>query len=79
MPCGMVRVMVLSYQIFRVVGARMRGQHAQMSVPVRPIGVTWKSGKCECGAKSADVDVFPGKYLENRASQRHGAQSPGWR
>ena len=44
-----------------------------------PIGLTWESGKCETAAKLGDGDVIPGEYLENGASQRHGANSVGWR
>ena len=29
--------------------------------------------------KSADGDVIPSEYLEKGASQRHGANSVGWR
>ena len=65
----MVHVIVLSYQIFRVVCAGVRRQHAPTSVPVRPIGLTWESGKCECGAKSGGGHAFPGEYLENGASR----------
>ena len=50
-----------------------------------PIGLTSEPGKnrnrekCESGVKSADGDVIPSEYLENRASQRHGANSVGWK
>ena len=69
-----VLFVVLKFHADQGKGARS----ARANVSARyPIGLTWKSGKCESGAKSGDGDVIPGEYLKNGASQRYGANGVG--